>query len=223
MVDSFTTQTSPRPMHCLFWWSWEPQIIMKNGFHFQALHIQNEQLEEARIKADAKVSNHKEATQLLQTELQDNRALVEEKENAIQALKSKIRESEVCWFHITAQLHFSLVIWRMSSWYDDLCPSWFRKNHHPVWLSWRSFRPSCCSWRWSSAQHPTNTNESKELLNSFLHFCLLVFLHCGFQRPVVSRPVACCRTVDSNDRHSVFQDPGDEHIVGGKRRVTEEA
>lgn len=72
---------------------------MKNVFHFQALHIQNEQLEEARIKADAKVSNHKEATQLLQTELQDNRALVEEKENAIQALKSKIRESEVCWFH----------------------------------------------------------------------------------------------------------------------------
>ncbi|XP_039882970.1 centromere-associated protein E isoform X7 [Simochromis diagramma] len=60
----------------------------------KALHIQNEQLEEARIKADAKVSNHKEATQLLQTELQDNRALVEEKENAIQALKSKIRESE---------------------------------------------------------------------------------------------------------------------------------
>lgn len=83
---------------------------MKNVFHFQALHTQTEQLEEARIKADAKVSNHKEATQLLQTELQDNRALVEEKENAIQALKSKIRESEVCWFHITAQLHFSLVI-----------------------------------------------------------------------------------------------------------------
>lgn len=82
---------------------------MKNVFHFQALHIQNEQLEEARIKADAKVSNHKEATQLLQTELQDNRALVEEKENSIQALKSKIRESEVCWVHLTAQLHFILV------------------------------------------------------------------------------------------------------------------
>ncbi|CAI5685545.1 unnamed protein product [Oreochromis niloticus] len=60
----------------------------------KALRIQNEQLEEAHIKADANVSNHKEATQLLQTELQDNRALVEEKENTIQALKSKIRESE---------------------------------------------------------------------------------------------------------------------------------
>ncbi|XP_039455107.1 centromere-associated protein E isoform X4 [Oreochromis aureus] len=60
----------------------------------KALRIQNEQLEEAHIKADANVSNHKEAMQLLQTELQDNRALVEEKENTIQALKSKIRESE---------------------------------------------------------------------------------------------------------------------------------
>ncbi|XP_030578141.1 centromere-associated protein E isoform X2 [Archocentrus centrarchus] len=60
----------------------------------KALHIQNEYLEEAQFKANTSVSNHKEATQLLQTELQDSLALVEERENTIQALKSKIRESE---------------------------------------------------------------------------------------------------------------------------------
>lgn len=53
------------------------------------------QLEEARTKADSRVSNHKQATQLLQTELQDSRAHVDEKEKAIQSLKSKLRESEV--------------------------------------------------------------------------------------------------------------------------------
>ncbi|KAM9840829.1 centromere-associated protein E [Aulostomus maculatus] len=60
-----------------------------------ALHVQNEQLEEAQVKAEHRVSNHKQATQLLQTELQDSRAQVEEKENAIQILKSKLRESEM--------------------------------------------------------------------------------------------------------------------------------
>ncbi|KAK2809019.1 hypothetical protein Q5P01_000594, partial [Channa striata] len=49
--------------------------------------VKNKQLEEAEIKANNRVSNHKEATQLLQTELQD-------KENTIQTLKSKLRESE---------------------------------------------------------------------------------------------------------------------------------
>ncbi len=63
--------------------------------HHQALSVQNEQLEEARIGANNRVSNHKQATQLLQTELQDSRAQVEEKENTIQTLRSKLRESEV--------------------------------------------------------------------------------------------------------------------------------
>lgn len=43
------------------------------------------------------VSNQKMATQLLQTELQDSRAQVEEKENMIDKLKKELRESEV-WF-----------------------------------------------------------------------------------------------------------------------------
>ncbi|XP_026174621.1 centromere-associated protein E isoform X2 [Mastacembelus armatus] len=60
----------------------------------KALCVQNRQLEEAQIKADDMVSNHKQATQLLQTELQDSRALVQEKENTIQTLKHKLQESE---------------------------------------------------------------------------------------------------------------------------------
>ncbi|XP_065819584.1 centromere-associated protein E isoform X1 [Labrus bergylta] len=60
----------------------------------KALCAHKQQLEEAQIKANNRVSNHKEATQLLQTELQDSRAQVEEKENMIQTLRSKLRESE---------------------------------------------------------------------------------------------------------------------------------
>ncbi|KAF3702525.1 Centromere-associated protein E Centromere protein E [Channa argus] len=60
----------------------------------KSLRAHNKQLEEAHIKANNRVSNHKEATQLLQTELQDSRAQVEEKENTIRTLKSKLRESE---------------------------------------------------------------------------------------------------------------------------------
>lgn len=62
---------------------------------FQALRVQNEQLEEAQLKANNRVSNHKQATQLLQTELQDSRAQVEERDDTIQTLRSKLRESEV--------------------------------------------------------------------------------------------------------------------------------
>ncbi|XP_029353023.1 centromere-associated protein E isoform X3 [Echeneis naucrates] len=59
-----------------------------------ALCFQNEQLEEAQINANHRLSNHKQATQLLQTELQDSRTHLEEKENIIQTLKSKLQESE---------------------------------------------------------------------------------------------------------------------------------
>ncbi|XP_035534959.1 centromere-associated protein E [Morone saxatilis] len=60
----------------------------------KALSVQNEQLEHDQIKANNRVSNHKQATQLLQTELQDSRAQVEEKDGMIQTLRSKLRESE---------------------------------------------------------------------------------------------------------------------------------
>lgn len=70
-------------------------LTVKPIYCFQVLREQNEQLEEAQLKANNRVSTHKQATQLLQTELQDSRAQVEEKENTIQKLKSKLRESEV--------------------------------------------------------------------------------------------------------------------------------
>ncbi|XP_041660515.1 centromere-associated protein E isoform X2 [Cheilinus undulatus] len=60
----------------------------------QVLCAEKEQLEEAQMKTNNRLSNHIEATQLLQTELQDSRAQVEEKENMIHTLKSKLRESE---------------------------------------------------------------------------------------------------------------------------------
>ncbi|XP_030293943.1 centromere-associated protein E isoform X2 [Sparus aurata] len=60
----------------------------------KALSVQNNELRDAQIKANNRVSNHKQATQLLQTELQDSRAQVEEKENTIQTLTKKLRESE---------------------------------------------------------------------------------------------------------------------------------
>ncbi|XP_071384535.1 centromere-associated protein E [Centroberyx affinis] len=60
----------------------------------KALNVQIEQLEEAQVKANDRVSNHKQATQLLQTELQDVCAQVQEKENAIQSLKYKLRKTE---------------------------------------------------------------------------------------------------------------------------------
>ncbi|KAF7649917.1 hypothetical protein LDENG_00133800 [Lucifuga dentata] len=60
----------------------------------KALRVQIEQLEDAQTKTNSRLSNHKQATQLLQTELQDARAQVSEKENAIQSLTRKLRQSE---------------------------------------------------------------------------------------------------------------------------------
>ncbi|XP_063758805.1 centromere-associated protein E isoform X2 [Eleginops maclovinus] len=60
----------------------------------KALREQIEQLQEAQVKASNRVSNHKQATQLLQTELNDSRAHVEEREHTIQTLRSKLRESQ---------------------------------------------------------------------------------------------------------------------------------
>lgn len=71
------------------------EIIYGLFLLLKVLREQVEQLEEAQLKANNRVSNHKEATQLLQTELQDSRAQVEEKEKAIQTLTCKLRESQV--------------------------------------------------------------------------------------------------------------------------------
>ncbi|XP_076613156.1 centromere-associated protein E [Chaetodon auriga] len=60
----------------------------------KALSAQNENLEDTQVRARDVLSNHKKATQLLQTELQDSRAQVEEREKTIQTLRSKLQESE---------------------------------------------------------------------------------------------------------------------------------
>ncbi|XP_069371194.1 centromere-associated protein E isoform X5 [Paralichthys olivaceus] len=60
----------------------------------KALHVQNEQLEEAQIQAKDMLSSHKQATQLLQTELQDSRAQHDEKEMTIKTLRGKLQECE---------------------------------------------------------------------------------------------------------------------------------
>ncbi|KAM9782722.1 centromere-associated protein E [Neosynchiropus ocellatus] len=60
----------------------------------EKLKALSKEMEDVQIQASDRLSNHKQATQLLQTELQDSRALTEEKESMIQNLKSKLRESE---------------------------------------------------------------------------------------------------------------------------------
>ncbi|XP_034999877.2 centromere-associated protein E isoform X3 [Hippoglossus stenolepis] len=68
--------------------------LMQTEEKVKALHVQNEQLEEAQIKAKNGLSSHKQATQLLQTELQDSCAQTDEKEKTIQTLRGKLQESE---------------------------------------------------------------------------------------------------------------------------------
>ncbi|XP_076026646.1 centromere-associated protein E [Genypterus blacodes] len=68
--------------------------LQRSEEELKALCVQISQLEEAETKANSRVSNHKQATQLLQTELEDTRARVKERESAIQSLKSKLRHSE---------------------------------------------------------------------------------------------------------------------------------
>ncbi|XP_035236081.1 centromere-associated protein E isoform X11 [Anguilla anguilla] len=53
------------------------------------------ELEEAQARAEDRVSKHKEATQLLQTELQDVCAQLKEREGAVRGLEGKLRDSEV--------------------------------------------------------------------------------------------------------------------------------
>ncbi|KAK9531835.1 hypothetical protein VZT92_011237 [Zoarces viviparus] len=72
----------------------QQRVLQQAEDKIKALCAHIEQLEEAQVKASSRLSNHKEATQLLQTELQDSRAQVDEKDGTIQTLKSKLRQSE---------------------------------------------------------------------------------------------------------------------------------
>lgn len=112
----------------------------------QTLRVKVAQLEEAQTKADSRVSNHKQATQLLQTELQDSRAQVDEKEKAIQSLRNKLRESEVgfpkdakhTYVHAAPDPGFN----------DNIHPHHRKMSHRVVW-SWKSCGPASSKCRWS--------------------------------------------------------------------------
>lgn len=101
LVDTLQRTEAQVKVKCFDCSSLDPDLKMKliNGFVSviprQTLRVKVAQLEEAQTNANSRVSNHKQATQLLQTELQDSRAQVEEKEKAIQSLRNKLRESEV--------------------------------------------------------------------------------------------------------------------------------
>ncbi|XP_031685994.1 centromere-associated protein E isoform X2 [Oncorhynchus kisutch] len=74
------------------------QLILKRqqlDGEIKEMQMRVDQLEEDQIKAANSVSNHKRATQLLQTELQDACAQVKDREGSIQVLKEKLRETEV--------------------------------------------------------------------------------------------------------------------------------
>ncbi|XP_064210040.1 centromere-associated protein E isoform X13 [Anguilla rostrata] len=60
----------------------------------KAVQTRAGELEEAQARAEDRVSKHKEATQLLQTELQDVCAQLKEKEGAVRGLEGMLRESE---------------------------------------------------------------------------------------------------------------------------------
>ncbi|KAJ8379945.1 hypothetical protein SKAU_G00007230 [Synaphobranchus kaupii] len=64
------------------------QVVQTRGKELE------KELEEAQERAEDRVSKHKEATQLLQTELQDTCAQVKERDDSIQSLEEKLRESQ---------------------------------------------------------------------------------------------------------------------------------
>ncbi|XP_061117796.1 centromere-associated protein E-like isoform X2 [Conger conger] len=60
----------------------------------QMVQARAQELEEAQVRAEDRVSKHKEATQLLQTELQDVCAQLKERDDSVQSLREKLRETE---------------------------------------------------------------------------------------------------------------------------------
>ncbi|XP_055088378.1 CAP-Gly domain-containing linker protein 1-like [Periophthalmus magnuspinnatus] len=62
--------------------------------HLEILHLEKGELQKAQIKAEYQVSTHKEATQLLQTELQDTCAKLQERERTIEELSTQLQQAE---------------------------------------------------------------------------------------------------------------------------------
>uniref|UniRef100_A0A672I0E4 Uncharacterized protein n=1 Tax=Salarias fasciatus TaxID=181472 RepID=A0A672I0E4_SALFA len=70
------------------------QELQQAQDRLQALRLQLDRLQDARDEASSRVSNQQRATQLLQTELQDSRALLQDRDSTIQTLQSRLRQSQ---------------------------------------------------------------------------------------------------------------------------------
>ncbi|XP_055005348.1 centromere-associated protein E isoform X2 [Boleophthalmus pectinirostris] len=62
--------------------------------HIRILSLEKEELQKAQVKAEHQVATHKEATQLLQTELQDTCAKLQERECTIEELYTRLQQAE---------------------------------------------------------------------------------------------------------------------------------
>ncbi|TNM84489.1 hypothetical protein fugu_008667 [Takifugu bimaculatus] len=58
------------------------------------MNAEKQQLEKDQLQVHGRLSSHKEATQLLQTELQDSRAQVQDQDNTIQTLRNQLKEAQ---------------------------------------------------------------------------------------------------------------------------------
>lgn len=59
------------------------------------MNAEKQQLEKDQLQVHGRLSSHKEATQLLQTELQDSRAQVQDQDDTIQTLRNQLKEAQV--------------------------------------------------------------------------------------------------------------------------------
>ncbi|KAG9354817.1 hypothetical protein JZ751_001530 [Albula glossodonta] len=73
--------------------------IQQSEEDFKTMQVRTTELEEALVRAENKVSSHKEATQLLQTELQDTCAQLKERDDSIQSLQDKLEKMTVLLGH----------------------------------------------------------------------------------------------------------------------------
>lgn len=169
LVDTLQQTEAEVKVRHFEWGSLGPDLNMKirRGFisvlfPSQALHIQVAQLEEAQTKADSRLSNHKQAMQLLQTELQESRAQVDEKEKTVQILRNKLRESEVGFPLDQCPTHMHAV---PDQGLNDVFHTPHRKMPHRVQWRWKSCGQASSKRRWSSIWKRRRTNRSKSCMD----------------------------------------------------------
>lgn len=87
-------QVRVRPVTWFFSCSPEPSRL-KCFIIFKLLNVEKQQLEKDQLQVHGRLSSHKEATQLLQTELQDSRAQVQDQDKTIQTLQNQLKQAQV--------------------------------------------------------------------------------------------------------------------------------